>query len=111
MARVPRPRLPRRLDHGEEASIVEHLDELRQRLFVCIGALLIGAVIGFALHTHLITWLDDVLPKRLHGKLVYLSPTEAFTTVLWLSIYFGVVLALPVLLWQAWSFFVPAIDR
>ena len=40
--RVPRPRLPRRLDHGEEASLVEHLDELRQRLFVCLGAVAVG---------------------------------------------------------------------
>jgi len=35
---VPRIRLPRRLDHGEEASLVEHLDELRSRLFIIIGA-------------------------------------------------------------------------
>jgi hypothetical protein len=46
MARVPRPRLPRRLDHGEEASLVEHLDELRRRLFICIGAVVVFAVVG-----------------------------------------------------------------
>ena len=40
-------RLPRRLQHGEEATLVEHLEELRQRLFVCLGALLAGAVVGF----------------------------------------------------------------
>ena len=32
-----RVRLPRRLEHGEEATLVEHLEELRQRLFVCLG--------------------------------------------------------------------------
>ena len=37
-------RLPRRLGHGEEATLVEHLEELRQRLFVCIGAVLVGFV-------------------------------------------------------------------
>ena len=47
----PRPRLPRRLDHGEEASLVEHLDELRQRMFVCLGAVAVGCVIGFVLHS------------------------------------------------------------
>ena len=36
-------RPPRRLGHGEEATLVEHLEELRQRLFVGIGALLFGA--------------------------------------------------------------------
>ena len=54
---MPRLRLPRRLDHGEEASIVEHLDELRQRLFIVIGAVTIGTVIGFAIHHQLINWL------------------------------------------------------
>ena len=110
MPRVPRPRLPRRLDHGEEASLIEHLDELRKRLFVCIGAVVVGAVIGFVLHQRLIHWLVIELPKK-HRNLIVLTPAEAFTTVLWLSIYFGIAVALPVIIWQAWSFFVPAVDR
>lgn len=110
MPRVPRPRLPRRLDHGEEASLIEHLEELRQRLFVCLGALLVGAVIGYVIRERLIGWLLLELPKK-YRHLTVLTPAEAFTTTLWLAIYFGFVLALPVILWQAWSFFVPAIDR
>jgi sec-independent protein translocase protein TatC len=110
MARLPRLRPPRRLAHGEEASLVEHLDELRQRLFVCIGALVVGAVIGFTIHSHLIHWLQLTLPTKYRGHLTVLSPFESFTTVLWISIYFGVILALPVILWQTWSFFVPAVN-
>ncbi len=110
MPKVPRLRLPRRLDHGEEASLVEHLDELRSRLFICIGALVVGAVVGFVIHARLINWLELTLPPKYRGKLTVLSPFEAFTTTIWISIYFGVVLALPVLLWQAWSFFIPAVD-
>ena len=60
--RPPRPRLPRRLDHGEEASLVEHLDELRQRMFVCLGAVVIGCVIGYVLHTHIIGWFMQTVP-------------------------------------------------
>src|ERR1700722_5027760 len=105
MPRVPRPRLPRRLDHGEEASLVEHLDELRKRLFVCIGALVVGTVIGFVFRTHLIHWLEPELPKKYQNeKLHVFSPTEAFTTTLWISVYFGVIVAFPVMMWQAWSF-------
>ena len=94
MARVPRPRLPRKLDHGEEASLVEHLDELRQRLFVVIGAVAVGAVIGFVIHSHLIRWLLLDLPRK-YRQPIYLTPTEGFTTTLWIAIYFGLVLALP----------------
>ena len=43
-------RLPRRLGHGEEATLVEHLDELRQRLFVCIGAVAVGFVVAYVFH-------------------------------------------------------------
>jgi sec-independent protein translocase protein TatC len=110
MPRVPRPRLPRRLDHGEEASLVEHLDELRRRLFICIGAFIIFAVVGFVIHSRLIDWLELELPRKYRTLRVF-APAEAFTTTLWVSIYFGVVCALPVIIWQAWSFFIPAVDR
>jgi sec-independent protein translocase protein TatC len=115
MARVPRPRLPRRLDHGEEASLVEHLDELRQRLFVIIGAVAVAVVIGFVLHKRVIHWLIETAPQKSldkqGGKLITLTPGEPFMTSLWVAIYFGFVLALPVIFWQIWSFFVPAFDR
>jgi sec-independent protein translocase protein TatC len=110
MPKVPRPRLPRRLDHGEEASLVEHLDELRSRLFVCLGALAVGVVVGFVLHTRLIHWLELTLPRK-YRKLYTLSPGESFMTSLWVSIYFGFIIAMPVILWQVWSFFIPAIDK
>jgi sec-independent protein translocase protein TatC len=109
---VPRIRLPRRLDHGEEASLVEHLDELRSRLFIIIGAVTIGTVVGFVIHSRLIHWLIILLPNNGDGvKLTTLSPLENFTTVLWISIYFGVVIALPVVLWQVWAYFIPAVNK
>jgi sec-independent protein translocase protein TatC len=113
--RPPRPRLPRRLDHGEEASLVEHLDELRQRLFVCIGAIAVGVVIGWVLHNHIIGWFMDLVPQstldKQGGELITLTPAEAFLTALWVSFYFGCLLALPVIFWQVWLFFVPAVDQ
>jgi sec-independent protein translocase protein TatC len=113
--RPPRPRLPRRLDHGEEASLVEHLDELRQRLFVCLGAVAIGCVIGFVLHNRIIDWFvaqapEDTLRNQ-DDLLITLTPAESFLTTLWISIYFGIVLALPVIFWQFWLFFAPAVER
>src|SRR5262245_39560746 len=102
-------RLPRRLGHGEEATLVEHLEELRQRLFVCIAAVVIAWIVAFIAHTHVIKLLTDQLPKA-HQKLLTLGIGEPFMTALWVSLYLGVVLALPVILWQAWAFFIPAFD-
>jgi len=106
---VPRLRLPRRLDHGEEASLVEHLDELRQRLFIIIGAVAVASVVGFAIHTHLIGWLMLDLPEK-YRHLNYFSPVEGFTTTLWVSIYFGVAVALPIIFTQVWAYFIPAVS-
>jgi sec-independent protein translocase protein TatC len=53
-----------------------------------------------------------LLPKdRQDQKLTTLSPLENFTTVLWISIYFGVVLALPIVMWQLWAYFIPAVNK
>ena len=107
---APRPRLPRRLDHGEEASLVEHLDELRTRLFICIGAVAVGFVIAYAVHGRLIKLLMDTLPEK-HRHLITLTVGEPFLTVMWLSIYTGILIALPVILWQMWAFFIPAFSE
>jgi sec-independent protein translocase protein TatC len=103
-------RLPRRLGHGEEASLVEHLEELRQRLFVCIGAVLLGFVVAYIFHRRLIKLLTHALPAD-HRHLTTLTIGEPFLTSMWLSLYAGFVVALPVIIWQAWSFFLPAFDR
>jgi sec-independent protein translocase protein TatC len=101
--------LPRRLSHGEEATLVEHLEELRRRLFVCLGALLGGAVVGFVFHHRIIHWLILALPHS-HRQLLTLSPGEPFITSMWVSLYAGFLLALPVMLWQLWAFLIPAFD-
>jgi sec-independent protein translocase protein TatC len=100
-------RPPRRLGHGEEATLVEHLEELRQRLFVCLGTLLVGFVVAYVFHRHLIHWLELALPKS-DRRLTTLTIGEPFMTSLWLSVYAGFLLALPVIIWQAWAFFLPA---
>src|SRR3954451_12096698 len=105
--RLYRP--PRRLGHGEEATLVEHLEELRQRLFVCLGAVGAGFVVAYVFHEDIIRWLELALPHG-HRQLTTLTIGEPFMTALWLSVYAGFLLALPVLIWQAWSFFLPAFD-
>ena len=103
-------RLPRRLEHGEEVTLVEHLEELRQRIFVCLGALLVGFVVTYAVHRHVLDWLNRYLPKQT-PKPFTLGVAEPFLTVMKLCIWGALLLALPILLWQLWSFLAPAIDE
>jgi len=104
-------RLPRRLQHGEEATLVEHLDELRTRIFVCLGALLIGLIVGYTLHDHLIHWLNRPLPEGRVGRPITFGVAEPFLTSFKISLYAGFLLALPVILWQGWAFFAPAVEE
>lgn len=103
-------RLPRRLRHGEEATLVEHLDELRSRIIVSLLAFGLAFVVSFAFHEHLIHWLEHALPeKRRH--LLTLGVAEPFLTSVWVAIWAAFLLALPVVLWQLWSFLAPAFDE
>jgi len=102
-------RLPRRLQHGEEATLVEHLEELRQRLFVCLGAIGIAFIVTYVFHRRILDLLNNALPTHL-GKPVTLDVTEPFMTTLWVSFYAAVLLVMPVLIWQAWAFFAPAFE-
>jgi sec-independent protein translocase protein TatC len=102
-------RLPRRLGHGDTAGLVDHLGELRARLLVSLAALVAGSTTAFAFHQRLIHWLNAPLPAG--RQPVTLGVAEPFTTSLKVSIYAGFALALPVILWQVWSFLAPAVDR
>ena len=103
-------RLPRRLRHGEEATLVEHLDELRARIFVSLGALAIGFAVAFVFHRHLLHWLNAPLPKSV-GNPTTLGVAEPFLTAMKVSLMAGFALALPVVLWQLWSFLAPAVEE
>ncbi len=100
--------LPRRLDHGEEATLVEHLDELRSRLIIAILAIVPLFVLTFVFHEQIMEWLTGPLPND--KKLVTLGVTEPFTTSVKVSMIAALALALPIVLWQAWAFFAPAVQ-
>jgi sec-independent protein translocase protein TatC len=100
--------LPRRLDHGEEATLVEHLEELRSRLVIALFAIIPIFLVTFAFHERIMSWLTGPLADD--KKLVTLGVTEPFTTSVKVSLIAALALALPVILWQAWAFFAPAVQ-
>jgi len=102
--------VPRRLGHGEHAELVNHLDELRARLVVSLIALAGGVAVAYAEHGRLLTWLDSSLPPG-HRRPVTFGVTEPFMTSLKVSLAAGLALALPVVLWQFWSFIAPAVQE
>jgi sec-independent protein translocase protein TatC len=102
-------RLPRRLGYGEEATLVEHLEELRWRIFVMLGALALATIVAFVFHNQLLDWLNNPLPAG-RRRLATLGVAEPFTVTLTVCVYAGLVFSLPIALWQLWSFFAPAVE-
>jgi sec-independent protein translocase protein TatC len=101
------PRL-KKVSHGERVALTGHLEELRNRVLVSVAAF--GVALGLCFwQNHLILAAVNV---PLKGKeLLTLGVTEPFTTTLALSAYAGLLLALPVVLYQAYAFVLPAFSR
>lgn len=102
-------KLPRRLAHGEEATLVEHLGELRTRLLIALGSVGVAFVVAFAFQERILRWLSEPLPDD--KQLVTLGVTEPFFTAVKVSLYAGIAIALPIVLYQLWSFLAPAFEE
>lgn len=91
---------------------LDHLEELRLRLFWIAGALLVGVVVGFILLSQidLIRLLEQPIAPYLHGqKLIYTHPGTSFSIVMNASVVVGLILASPVAIYQLWGFLSPAL--
>jgi sec-independent protein translocase protein TatC len=92
----------------ERLTLVEHLDELRTRIVVCVAVLVIAVSFCFWQNHHLLHLLNEPLPG--HKKPITLGVTEPFLTTLKIAVYAGIILALPIILYQAYAFLLPALS-
>jgi len=100
-----------RVGRDEHLSVVDHLDELRNRLIVSIVALAVAFGVAYGFHEQLISFLEQPLPQRFKDEgLVTLSPTEPFFTVLKVCFWAAILAALPVWLYQVYAFVIPAVQ-
>lgn len=114
-------------DDGQ-MSLMEHLTELRMRIIRSGLAVLTGAVLVVAFYDTVLSWLikpyRDLCRSKPEGycgtsydsttrevRLIFLDPVEGLTTRLRVAFYGGIIIALPVLLWQLWKFIVPALHK
>lgn len=90
----------------EPMTLVDHLDELRSRMIVCAAVLVVACGLAFWQNHLLLEVANAPLPGKLEP--ITFGVTEPFMTTLKLSIYGGILLALPILLYQAYAFVLPA---
>lgn len=95
-----------------EMPFLDHLEELRRRIIWALVALAICAVLGFFVVTELdvIGILERPFQSVMPGQnLLFTSPTTPVVVTFKLAFVVGFILALPVIAFQAWSFFSPAL--
>ncbi len=90
----------------DRLTLVEHLDELRSRIIFSAVVLVGAIVICFWQNSLLLDVAKGPLPDN--QELITLNPTEPFFVTLKLSLYAGILIALPVLLYQVYAFVLPA---
>ena len=96
-------------------SLVEHLEELRWRIFKCLIAVVIFSVIAFIFREYILQFLSAPLPKHINPLLkgdqrfIVTDITGGFTAFLLISVAVGLVASLPVLLYQTWAFIAPGL--
>lgn len=88
-------------------TLIDHLAELRLRLFIAIGAWLVGAGIAFYFRKDLLDLMRAPLPGD--TKFIATGLLEQFNTGMQISGFFGLVLASPFIIWQLWAFIAPGL--
>jgi sec-independent protein translocase protein TatC len=119
--RQPKP--PPISSPDDRMTLTEHLRELRSRIIRCMLAIVVGIILIMAFYDPVLDFLkqpyvdlcrskpDDFCGVQNDGNLVSLGPLDGFTTRLSIATYGGIILALPVILWQIWRFIVPALHQ
>ena len=87
-------------------SLVKHLEELRMRLIRSLLAIAVGSCVAYY-------FVDDIMHylAKPVGKLYFMQPSEAFFTYLKVAVVAGFLIALPVVFYHVWRFFLPALTR
>ena len=101
----------------DKMTLTEHLAELRSRIMRSLLAVVLGVIILLAFYDQVLNFLRHPYNKlcadnpQLTCDLIFIGPLEGLTTRLQVSTYGGIILALPVILWQVWRFIVPALHK
>lgn len=98
------------ISHEDQVPLVDHLDELRSRIIVSIAVFGVALALCFWQNHLLLELASGPLPSG-HSQLITFGVTEPFTTTLTVSTYGALILALPIVLYQAYAYLLPAFSR
>ena len=100
---------PGRAAGGAVMSLVDHLGELRSRLFRVVAAVAVASVVGFLAGDNLIAFLKSPIPST--DPLFFTGLGDPFFIRMKIAIVVGIILAMPVILYQLWAFIAPGLTE
>jgi sec-independent protein translocase protein TatC len=95
-------------------TVIEHLAELRRRLVISIIAVTLAAIVCYIFAPSIIRFFLHYYKDATHGKrnsFIFTGPLDAFVTRLKVATYGGIVVALPIWLWELWRFITPGLEK
>jgi sec-independent protein translocase protein TatC len=104
------PRRVKAVSHEDRLSLVEHLDELRSRIVVCIAVFGVALALCFWQNHVLLEIASGPLPGD-HKKLITFGISEPFTTSVTVAAYGAIILSMPILLYQLYAYVLPAFSN
>jgi len=101
---------------GGQMTFFEHLIELRKRIISSLTSIVLGAVAGWFVAPHFIKVMTKPMTKAmsdagLEPKLIVTHPAGYLNLLITTSIYIGIVMASPWVLYQIWLFVAPALYK
>jgi sec-independent protein translocase protein TatC len=92
-------------------TLAEHLAEARQRIMICLAAILLFGTVAFIFYTHILHVLQEpycrATPK--HCRFLVTAPLDGLTLRIKIAFFGGFVISTPVLFWEAWRFVTPGL--
>ena len=91
-------------------TLVEHLEELRRRLIIVVVSVLAAAVVGFVVAGSILDLLTTRLPEE-YRTLIFLNPADPLSAYMKIAGFFGIAVAMPVIIFHVWRFVTPGLTR
>lgn len=103
-------------------TLVEHLDELRKRLFIALGAIAVASIAGWFLYEPVLELLQDPYCETINNlpegnrpptgcAFVFQGPVDPVLIKLKVVVFIGLLIALPIVLYELWRFISPGLTR
>lgn len=96
------------MNKNEPQSILDHVGELRKKIFIALGAFIIGAIISHIYNAEIIAFL---LKPAGNQSLIFLSPLDPLLFIFKVDFIGGFILSFPVIIWCIFSYIIPALPK